>query len=166
MGKKVNAEKAQVENVNVVANEANHELATKAENAKLEAQRLMEQAKKAAEEARQAAKEAREAAKKAKAFTSRPKRMSTFELRICQTSAEVMLGGEYMMTKDVHYCVEKEAIDCLVDIRENGSEEDFKKVYLVNKVSKEVDETTGERKSRILVEKLYLDPETKMIIID
>lgn len=180
MTKKNNAKKAQVENVNVVENPSvenvqstsqaenpTQELETKAEQAKLEAQRLMEQAKEAAKQAREAAKQAKEAAKKAKAFSSRPVRKTSFEVRVCQKMADVTLGGEYMDKSDVHYCAEKMAIDALVNLRaEADNDDDKKKVYLINKISKEVNEETGEPKERILVSKLYLDLETNQIIID
>ena len=180
MTKKNNAVKAQVENVNTVENTTaeatpqvapqaeveNSELESKAEKAKAEAARLMEQAKKAAQEAKAAAKEAREAAKKAKAFTSRPVRKSTFEVRVCQKMADVTLGGEYVDKSDVHYCAEKIAINCLTELRAEGNnDEDKSKVYLINKVSKETDEN-GEPKESILISKLYLDLETNQIIID
>ena len=180
MTKKNKAVKAQVENVNAVENTTaeatpqvvpqaeveNSELETKAEKAKAEAARLMEQAKKAAQEAKAAAKEAREAAKKAKAFTSRPVRKNTFEVRVCQKMADVTLGGEYVDKSDVHYCAEKIAIDCLTELRAEGNnDEDKSKVYLINKVSKETDEN-GEPKESILISKLYLDLETNQIIID
>ena len=180
MTKKNNAVKAQVENVNTVENTTaeatpqvapqaeveNSELESKAEKAKAEAARLMEQAKKAAQEAKAAAKEAREAAKKAKAFTSRPIRKSTFEVRVCQKMADVTLGGEYVDKSDVHYCAEKIAINCLTELRAEGNnDEDKSKVYLINKVSKETDEN-GEPKESILISKLYLDLETNQIIID
>lgn len=180
MTKKDNAVKAQVENVNAVENTTaeatpqvapqaeveNSELESKAEKAKAEAARLMEQAKKAAQEAKAAAKEAREAAKKAKAFTSRPVRKNTFEVRVCQKKADVALGGEYVDKSDVHYCAEKIAIDCLTELRAEGNnDEDKSKVYLISKVSKETDEN-GEPKESILVSKLYLDLETNQIVID
>ena len=180
MSKKNNAVKAQVENVNTVENTTaeatpqvapqaeveNSELESKAEKAKADAARLMEQAKKAAQEAKAAAKEAREAAKKAKAFTSRPIRKSTFEVRVCQKMADVTLGGEYVDKSDVHYCAEKIAINCLTELRAEGNnDEDKSKVYLINKVSKETDEN-GEPKESILISKLYLDLETNQIIID
>lgn len=180
MTKKNNAVKAQVENVNTVENTTaeatpqvapqaeveNSELESKAEKAKADAARLMEQAKKAAQEAKAAAKEAREAAKKAKAFTSRPIRKSTFEVRVCQKMADVTLGGEYVDKSDVHYCAEKIAINCLTELRAEGNnDEDKSKVYLINKVSKETDEN-GEPKESILISKLYLDLETNQIIID
>lgn len=180
MTKKNNAVKAQVENVNAVENTTaeatpqvapqaeveNSELESKAEKAKADAARLMEQAKKAAQEAKAAAKEAREAAKKAKAFTSRPIRKSTFEVRVCQKMADVTLGGEYVDKSDVHYCAEKIAINCLTELRAEGNnDEDKSKVYLINKVSKETDEN-GEPKESILISKLYLDLETNQIIID
>ena len=180
MTKKNNAVKAQVENVNTVENTTaeatpqvapqaeveNSELESKAEKAKADAARLMEQAKKAAQEAKAAAKEAREAAKKAKAFTSRPIRKSTFEERVCQKMADVTLGGEYVDKSDVHYCAEKIAINCLTELRAEGNnDEDKSKVYLINKVSKETDEN-GEPKESILISKLYLDLETNQIIID
>ena len=180
MTKKNNAVKAQVENVNTVENTTakatpqvapqaeveNSELESKAEKAKADAARLMEQAKKAAQEAKAAAKEAREAAKKAKAFTSRPIRKSTFEVRVCQKMADVTLGGEYVDKSDVHYCAEKIAINCLIELRAEGNnDEDKSKVYLINKVSKETDEN-GEPKESILISKLYLDLETNQIIID
>ena len=180
MTKKNNAVKAQVENVTVVENaqtetaqvasqaeNPTQELETKAEQAKAEAQRLMEQAKEAAKQAREAAKQAKEAAKKAKAFTSRPVRKNTFEVRVCDSMADVALGGEFMSKSDVHYCAEKDAIDALINLRaEASNDEDLAKVYLINKISKECDEETGEPKERILVSKLYLDPETKQVIID
>ena len=180
MTKKNNAVKAQVENVNTVENTTaeatpqvapqaeveNSELESKAEKAKADAARLMEQAKKAAQEAKAAAKEAREAAKKAKAFTSRTIRKSTFEVRVCQKMADVTLGGEYVDKSDVHYCAEKIAINCLTELRAEGNnDEDKSKVYLINKVSKETDEN-GEPKESILISKLYLDLETNQIIID
>ena len=180
MTKKNNAVKAQVENVNTVENTTaeatpqvapqaeveNSELESKAEKAKADAARLMEQAKKAAQEAKAAAKEAREAAKKAKAFTSRPIRKSTFEVRVCQKMADVTLGGEYVDKSDVHYCAEKIAINCLTELRAEGNnDEDKSKVYLISKVSKETDEN-GEPKESILISKLYLDLETNQIIID
>jgi len=177
MTKKNNAVKAQVENKNVVENPSveamapkaenpTQELETKAETAKAAAARLMEQAKKAAEEAKKAAKEAREAAKKAKAFTSRPVRKNYFEVRVCQSMAEVTLGGEFMDKSDVHYCAEKSAINALIELRAEGSnDDDMSKVYLINKVSKETDEN-GEPKERTLVSKLYLDLETNQIVID
>ena len=180
MTKKNNAVKAQVENVNTVENTTaeatpqvapqaeveNSELESKAEKAKADAARLMEQAKKAAQEAKAAAKEAREAAKKAKAFTSRPIRKSTFEVRVCQKMADVTLGGEYVDKSDVHYCAEKIAINCLIELRAEGNnDEDKSKVYLISKVSKETDEN-GEPKESILISKLYLDLETNQIIID
>ena len=180
MTKKNNAVKAQVENVNAVENTTaeatpqvapqaeveNSELESKAEKAKAEAARLMEQAKKAAQEAKAAAKEAREAAKKAKAFTSRPVRKNTFEVRVCQYRTDVQFGGEFIKDSDVHYCAEKVAIDALTQIRAEGNnDEDKSKVYLINKVSKETDEN-GEPKESILISKLYLDLETNQIIID
>ena len=180
MTKKNNAVKAQAENVNTVENTTaeatpqvapqaeveNSELESKAEKAKADAARLMEQAKKAAQEAKAAAKEAREAAKKAKAFTSRPIRKSTFEVRVCQKMADVTLGGEYVDKSDVHYCAEKIAINCLTELRAEGNnDEDKSKVYLIKKVSKETDEN-GEPKESILISKLYLDLETNQIIID
>lgn len=179
MTKKNNAVKAQVENVNAVENTTaeatpqvapqaeveNSELESKAEKAKAEAARLMEQAKKAAQEAKAAAKEAREAAKKAKALTSRPVRKCTFEVRVCQYRTDVPFGGEFIKDSDVHYCAEKVAIDALTQIRAEGSDDDKQKVYLIDKVTKERDED-GDPKERTRVAELYLDPETNQIIID
>ncbi len=158
MTKKNNANKAQVESVNVVANNANVEAQTqeapKAEVAKkpgddlkARAEALVAEAKKLKEEARQAAKEAKEAAKKAKALTSRPIRKFYFETRV---------DGEFMMKSDVHYCAEKAAIDALTEAR--SQEETTTHIYEIIKVTKE------NKEAELFIEKLYLNDEKQIVI--
>lgn len=177
MTKKNVAVMAQNENVNEVKNVAleaqnvaeenpqRDDLMSKAEKAKLEAKNLMDQAKKAAAEAKKAAKEAREAAKKAKAFSARPMRKSSFEVRVCDTMDDVANGGEFVSSSDVHYCAEKVAIDAIAALRDSETPSNLKKVYLINKISKERDEN-DEPKSRVLVSMVYLDEETMRTVID
>ena len=163
MTKKNVAVKAQNENVNEVKNVAEvmpqqEELASKAEKAKAEAAALMAQAK-------EAAKQAKEAAKKAKAFSARPMRKSSFEVRVCDTMDDVANGGEFVSSSDVHYCAEKVAIDAIAALRDSETPSNLKKVYLINKISKEHDEN-DEPKSRVLVSMVYLDEETMRTVID
>ena len=170
MTKKNVAVKAQNENVNEVKNVAEvmpqqEELASKAEKAKAEAAALMAQAKEAAKQAKEAAKQAKEAAKKAKAFSARPMRKSSFEVRVCDTMDDVANGGEFVSSSDVHYCAEKVAIDAIAALRDSETPSNLKKVYLINKISKEHDEN-DEPKSRVLVSMVYLDEETMRTVID
>lgn len=162
MTKKNDAKKAQVENVNVVANNTeveaqSQEVAKKAEavekpsnDLKARADALIAEAKRLKDEAKQAAKEAKEAAKKAKALTSRPMRKFYFE---------TTTNGELVMKSDVHYCAEKAAIDALTELR-NQEGEESSPTYEIRKVYK--DPSQGE--DSMLIEKLYLNEEKQIVI--
>ena len=145
----VKAEQAVIENAQVVETSPIEE---KAMRAKKEAEKLMARAKAAAEAAKYAAKEAKEAAKKAKVYTSRPVRKSYFEAYI--ESDEFTLIGK----GDVHYCVEKSAIDEAVRQREMDEELQTVCIYKVSKAEPE--------KDRTLISKVYIDPETKQVVIE
>lgn len=162
MTKKNDAKKAQVENVNVVANNTeveaqSQEVAKKAEAAKkpsndlkARADALIAEAKRLKDEAKQAAKEAKEAAKKAKALTSRPMRKFYFE---------TTTDGELVMKSDVHYCAEKAAIDALTELR-NQEGEESSPIYEIRKVYKDPSQEEGS----MLIEKLYLNEEKQIVI--
>lgn len=174
MTKKNDAKKAQVENVNVVANNTeveaqSQEVAKKAEAAKkakaakkaeaaekqsndlkARADALIAEAKRLKDEAKQAAKEAKEAAKKAKALTSRPMRKFYFE---------TTTNGELVMKSDVHYCAEKAAIDALTELR-NQEGEESSPIYEIRKVYKDPSQEEGS----MLIEKLYLNEEKQIVI--
>lgn len=124
----------------------------KAAQAKAAADELMAKAKEAAEAAKQAAKEAKEAAKKAKAFTSRPVRKAYF-VAYYAGSTECVIGQG-----DVHYCVEKAAIDEVVKQRNNDEEYKTIEVYKVSKADPE--------NERTLISRIYIDVETKQVVID
>lgn len=145
----VKAEQAVIENAQVVETSPIEE---KAMHAKKEAEELMAKAKAAAKEAKEAAKEAKEAAKKAKAYTSRPVRKSYFVA--CLESDETTVIGK----GDVHYCVEKSAIDEAVRQREMDEELQTVCIYKVSKAEPE--------KDRTLISKVYIDPETKQVVIE
>ena len=159
--KKNAAAAAQIENV-VVANEAVVENVVEAAEtiqtedkvaaAKAEAERLMAAAKEAAAAAKAAAKEAKEAAKKAKAFSSRPVRTCYF-IAYYEDNEEAYIGKG-----DVHYCVEKSAIDEVARQREDDEEYRTVCIYKVRK-----DDENAERQ---LISKVYIDAETKQIVID
>ena len=156
MSKKNKAAKAAIENELAQSQVVNAEVYTEeikdqAAKAKAEADELMRKAKEAAEIAKQAAKEAKEAAKKAKAYTSRPVRKSRFEVSASDS-------GEIMFKSDVHYCAEKAAIDAATQLREQDNFEGI--TYFVHKVNKE------NENDRLLVCSVYIDPETKQIVID
>lgn len=162
MTKKNDAKKAQVENVNVVANNTeveaqSQEVAKKAEAAekpsndlKARADALIAEAKRLKDEAKQAAKEAKEAAKKAKALTSRPMRKFYFE---------TITKDEFVMKSDVHYCAEKAAIDALTELRNQEGEVDSP-IYEIRKMYKDPSQGEGS----ILIEKLYLNEEKQIVI--
>lgn len=162
MTKKNDAKKAQVENVNVVANNTeveaqSQEVTKKAEAAekpsndlKARADALIAEAKRLKDEAKQAAKEAKEAAKKAKALTSRPMRKFYFE---------TTTNGELVMKSDVHYCAEKAAIDALTELR-NQEGEESSPTYEIRKVYKDPSQGEGS----MLIEKLYLNEEKQIVI--
>lgn len=162
MTKKNDAKKAQVENVNVVANNTeveakSQEVAKKAEAAekpsndlKARADALIAEAKRLKDEAKQAAKEAKEAAKKAKALTSRPMRKFYFE---------TTTNGELVMKSDVHYCAEKAAIDALTELR-NQEGEESSPIYEIRKVYKDPSQGEGS----MLIEELYLNEEKQIVI--
>lgn len=162
MTKKNDAKKAQVENVNVVANNTeveakSQEVAKKAEavekpsnDLKARADALIAEAKRLKDEAKQAAKEAKEAAKKAKALTSRPMRKFYFE---------TTTNGELVMKSDVHYCAEKAAIDALTELR-NQEGEESSHIYEIRKVYKDPSQEEGS----MLIEKLYLNEEKQIVI--
>ena len=161
MTKKNDAKKAQVENVNVVANNTeveakSQEVAKKAEAAekpsndlKARADALIAEAKRLKDEAKQAAKEAKEAAKKAKALTSRPMRKFYFE---------TTTKDELVMKSDVHYCAEKAAIDALTELR-NQEGEVSSPIYEIRKMYKDPSQGEG-----LLIEKLYLNEEKQIVI--
>ena len=157
MGKKKNeaAVAAQMENVVVEAQAVveNAPAESKAAQAKAEAEALMAQAKEAMAAAKAAAKEAKEAAKKAKAFGSRPIRSSYF-IAYYDGNEEA-----YIAKGDVHYCVEKAAIDEVCRQREEGEEFRTVCIYKVRK-----DDENGE--NRQLISQVYVDAETKQIVID
>lgn len=89
-------------------------------------------------------------AKKA-TIKSRPVRLSTF---IVRTN-----GGETFITKsDVHYCAEKAAIDILTESIKNNEENDY--IYIIWKQNK------ADESNAIIVEKLWIDKETKQIVIE
>ena len=164
MTKKNDAKKAQVENVNVVANNTeveaqSQEVAKKAEAAekpsndlKARADALIAEAKRLKDEAKQAAKEAKEAAKKAKALTSRPMRKFYFE---------TTTNGELVMKSDVHYCAEKAASDALTELRSQSQEgEESSPIYEIRKVYKDPSQGEGS----MLIEELYLNEEKQIVI--
>ena len=154
---------AVVENVAVepvVENVAVQELPTQeqaaanaAAAAKAEAEELMAKAKAAAAAAKAAAKEAKAAAAKAKAFSSRPVRKSYF-IAYLEGDRDAIIGKG-----DVHYCVEKAAID--EAIRQRDEEVELHTVCLYK-----VDKADAERENMMLVSKIYIDPVTKQVVID
>lgn len=143
-------ENAQVENVQVEATQA---VENRAAQAKAEAEALMAQAKEAAQKAKEAAKAAKAAAQKAKAFGARPIRSSYFIAYYSLDNAR----ETYISKSDVHYVVEKAAIDEVARQRELG--EEFKSV-LIYKINKQ-DENNVQ-----LISQVYIDVETKQIVID
>lgn len=143
--KKNMANKAQNENVNVI----NPEL----EKIKSEANRLAEEAKQAAKVAKEAMKAAKQAAERAKVFSSRPVRMNYF-VAYYEDNEEAYIGKG-----DVHYCVEKSAIDEVAKQREYDEEYRTVCIYKVRKNAENDEE-------RQLISKVYIDPNTKQIVID
>ena len=138
----------------VVATEA------KANEAKIEAEKLMAKAKEMAEIAKKAAKEAKEAAKKAKALTSRPIRLARFVAMIQEDGQEATT----LAKGDVHYCVEKAAIDEALHQREQDEEP---RTIIIYKVKKDPDSPKNDLPgSYTEVSRVYLDPETKQVVID
>jgi uncharacterized protein (DUF3084 family) len=154
--KNVAVENAQVENIQAVV-EATQIEATQVENraaqAKAEAEALMAQAKEAAQKAKEAAKAAKAAAQKAKAFGARPIRSSYFVAYYSDDTAY----QTFISKSDVHYVVEKAAIDEVARQREMG--EEFKTV-LIYKINKQ-DENNVQ-----LISQVYIASETKQIVID
>lgn len=128
-----------------------------ADTAKAEAKRLMAEAKEAAAKAKLAAKEAKEAAAKAKALTQRPIRKRTFKAFHADDAHTVISKS------DVHYCVEKDAIDDCIRMRELWLEEGNAEVLIPVQVfscSKENDE------DRILICTIRVDQDTNQIFIE
>lgn len=98
------------------------------------------------------------AAKKA-TTKSRPVRMSTFIARVCLTRTAALIGeGEQMFKSDVHYCAEKSVIDVLAEDIKQGQKNEY--VYAICKHSKATEE------NEIVVELLWIDPETNQIVIE
>ena len=129
----------------------------KADAAKAEAKRLMAEAKQAAANAKAAAKEAKQAAAKAKALTQRPVRKRTFKAFYENDCSTVISKS------DVHYCVEKDAIDECVRQREQWLEDQVEGTLnpvLVYSCSKENDE------DRVLICTVRVDKETNQIVIE
>lgn len=150
--KKNMAKKAQNENVNTVANPTTAAVNPEQEKAKLEAARLAAEAKEAAKAAKEAAKAAKAAAEKAKAFSSRPVRKCYF-IAYYEDNEEAFVGKG-----DVHYCVEKAAIDEVAKQREYGEDPRTVCIYKVHKSDETIE--------RQLISKVYLDPTTSQIVID
>ena len=153
---KVN-EQAQAQVQDTQANEQAQDAQTKADAAKAEAKRLMAEAKQAAANAKAAAKEAKQAAAKAKALTQRPVRKRTFKAFYENDCSTVISKS------DVHYCVEKDAIDECVRQREQWLEDQVEGTLnpvLVYSCSKENDE------DRVLICTVRVDKETNQIVIE
>lgn len=92
---------------------------------------------------------------------SRPVRMSTFIVQVCQTKAEAIAGvGEQMSKSDVHYCAEKAAIDVLAEDIKCGQRNEY--FYAIIKRGKADTEGVND----ILVETLWIDQETNQIVIE
>lgn len=95
---------------------------------------------------------------------SRPVRLSTFMLTVVENK-DADEVGEVVMKSDVHYCTEKAGIDILVDsIKESNEDESRAKneyVYRIYKIRKADD--AGNPK---LVSQMYVDWETKQVVID
>ena len=118
-----------------------------------EVKRLEDEAKKAIEAAK-AAKAAVKAAKEAaKGFGSRPIRTSYF-IALYSTDESVIIKKG-----DVHYVVEKAAIDEV--IRQRDENEEYRSISLY-KIRKD----DNERENRILVSQIYIDSETNQVVID
>ena len=97
------------------------------------------------------------AAKKANQ-KSRPVRLSTFTLTVAETKGTEDYGT-FLSKSDVHYCTEKNAIDILTDsIKTEENTTWFYKVWKTNKA----DSKTQPQ----LVEQLWIDQETKQIVIE
>ena len=121
---------------------------------KAEAEKLLAEAKALAAKAKEAAKAAKEASAKLKAVTGRPIRTSYF-IAYLENDFTTYIGKG-----DVHYCVEKSAIDFIASQREQGIEDQTVIIYKVNKASKK------EPSDHIAISKVYLDKATKQIVID
>ncbi len=108
----------------------------------------------------QVAEAKRKLAEAKKATTkSRPVRMSTFVVLICQSKAEAEAGvGEQMFKSDVHYCAEKAAIDVLAECIKCEQKNDY--FYAIIKHSKADDNQDKH------VETLWIDAETNQIVIE
>lgn len=103
------------------------------------------------------------AAKKANT-KSRPVRLNTFVVLVCQDKAYAYAAiGEEMFKSDVHYCAEKAAIDVLAEDLKVGQANNY--VYAIVKRSKSVNEA-GEPETEKVVSLLYIDAETQQIVID
>lgn len=112
-----------------------------------EAMRLAEEAKIAQQQAKEAAAKAKEALRRAKTANSRPVRLNRFE---------AWYNGTIIEKGDVHYCVEKAAIDYAAEKRNDGEPVRIE----IRKVSK-TDETEF-----ITISEVRLDVETCQIVID
>lgn len=154
MTQKAKKAQATVENVKAQATVENAQPTgeDKAAQFKAEAERLLAQAKEAKEAAKQAAKEAKEAAQKAKAFSSRPIRKSYF-VAYYEDNEEAYIGKG-----DVHYCVEKSAIDEVAKQREYNEAYRTVCIYKVDKANAD--------NERTLISKVYIDEVTKQIVIE
>lgn len=123
-------------------------------NAVDEATKELEELKAKMAEAKKKLAEAKKAATK-----SRPVRMSTFVVRVCQSRAKAMLGeGEQMFKSDVHYCAEKTAIDVMAEDIKCGLTNEY--VYAICKRSK------ADEENEVVVELLWTDHETNQIVIE
>lgn len=109
-----------------------------------EATKELEELKAKMTEVKQKLAEAKKANQK-----SRPVRMSTFVLKVAGSS-------EQISKSDVHYCIEKTALDILVEcIKAN----EVSTKYEIYKKSKADDS------KELLIETLWIDEETKQIVI-
>ena len=123
-------------------------------NAVDEATKELEELKAKMAEAKKKLAEAKKAATK-----SRPVRMSTFVVRVCQSKAKALLGeGEQMFKSDVHYCAEKTAIDVLAEDIKCGQVNEY--VYAICKRSK------ADEENEVVVELIWADHETNQIVIE
>lgn len=113
-----------------------------------EAEKLAEEAKELQRKAKEAAAAAKEALKKAKAANARPIRLNRF-VAINKATGESVEKG------DVHYCVEKAAIDYVAERRESSQECEIE-IYKENKKSNDL----------VLVSRVYLDIATSQVVID
>lgn len=117
------------------------------------AQNEVEKLKALMDEAKKKLAEAKKANQK-----SRPVRLSTFTLTVVD-SRDSKSEGQFITKSDVHYVAEKAGIDLLVESLK-ANEANNSSVYRIYKTQK------ADPNKSLLVSQLYVDWETRQIVID